>query len=835
MMDPIVRPFIQKLQSINLQPPQLPYLSNVTGTWISAETAMDPNYWGNHLRQTVRFGDGLQELLKVEDLILLEVGPGQTLSTFARQQPGKAAEQVVLSSVRAVQEQQSDIAFILNTLGQVWLHGGPLHWPGLHVHERRLRVPLPTYPFEKQRYWVGPSERPADHGAGAQSLASDRDISDWFYLPSWRVAEPAVEPARGDRDPLDASWLVFSDSCGIGEQLIKRQEENGQKATIVYAGDEFARLDAHTYTIRPHHHDDYEALLTELHTQAKSPETIMHLWGVTPSEQQPSAGEAFERSQSLGFYSLLYLTQALEKQNYTHPIQIGVVSNQIQAVLGDEALCPAKATVLGACKAIPQEFPHISCRSIDITLEASGHPPEAWLSDRLIAELTVEPFESMVAYRQGRRWVHTYEPVRLGERVGDSPRLRKGGVYLITGGLGNIGLALAESLAQTVQAKLVLTGRTPFPERDQWEQWLATHTDDDISTKIRRLVKIEECGAEVMVCRADSADREHMQQVVNQAYRRFGNIHGIVHGAGNTALDGFPAIVHTDRTTAEQHFRPKAQGAIVLAELFSGKELDFCLLLSSLSSVLAGLGLLSYAAANIFLDALASQQNRLASVPWISVNWDAWKFPAQEGLARGVASNWTDFILPHEGIEAFQRILAADSSARQIVVSTSDLHTRLKKWITLESLRKTPQRSPESAASLHARPHLSSQYIPPRTEAEQAIAAIWQEILGVTPIGIYDKFFELGGHSLLAIQLISRIREAFQIELPPQRLFEAPTIAQLAESIEHDLQGAQQDEAQQEEETMAEMLRFVEGLSESEVAELLSQQRAAAEEEAAHD
>jgi acyl transferase domain-containing protein len=835
MMDPIVRPFIQKLQTINLRPPQLPYLSNVTGTWITAEAAMAPSYWGNHLRQTVRFGDGLQELLNVPDLILLEVGPGQTLSTFARQQAGKAAEQVVLSTLRSAQDQQSDVVFLLNTLGQIWLHGGPVHWPGFYAHERRQRVPLPTYPFERQRYWIGPSERPVSISVDEVSITSDRNIADWFYIPSWRPDVPSAMSPSGDQDQIETSWLVFSDTCGIGAQLVRRQEENGQKVTTVVIGDRFTRLDAQTYTIRPHHRDDYEALLKDLRAQTRSPETIVHLWGVTPTDQQPSETESFERYQTLGFYSLVFLAQALEKQNFTAPIQIGVVSNQIQAVIGDEPLCPAKATVLGACKAIPQEFPNIKCRSIDITLHESGNPQEEGWSDRLIAELTVEPFESIVAYRQGLRWVQTFEPVQLGERVGDSPRLRKGGVYLITGGLGNIGLALAESLAQTVQAKLVLTGRTAFPARDHWEQWLATHTEDDVSRKIRRLVKIEEYGAEVMVCSADSADREQMQQTVNQAYQRFGGIHGIIHGAGNTALDGFPTIIQTDRTTGEQHFRPKAQGAFVLEELFRGKELDFCLLLSSLSGVLGGLGLLAYSAANIFLDAFANQQNQAKSVPWISVNWDAWKFPAQEGLYRGVASNWTDFILPHEGIEAFQRILDSDSPPRQIVVSTSDLQARLNKWINLESLRKTQQRQPESVASLHARPNLSSHYAPPRTQVEQTIAEVWQEILGVTPIGIYDNFFELGGHSLLAIQLISRIREAFHVELPPQRLFEAPTIAQLAESIETDLQAAQQDEEQQDEETMAEMLRFVEGLSESEVAELLVQQRASAEEEAAHD
>ncbi|MEK8015950.1 MAG: thioesterase domain-containing protein, partial [Candidatus Parabeggiatoa sp.] len=133
------------------------YLSNVTGNWITAAEATDPSYWSNHLRQTVRFADGLQQLLKNSARILLEVGPGRTLTTNARRHPDKAAEQVVLSSLRHPQDQQSDVAFLLNTVGKLWLHGGQIDWSGFYANERRYRLPLPSYPFERQRYWIEPS------------------------------------------------------------------------------------------------------------------------------------------------------------------------------------------------------------------------------------------------------------------------------------------------------------------------------------------------------------------------------------------------------------------------------------------------------------------------------------------------------------------------------------------------------------------------------------------------------------------------------------------------------------------------------------------------------
>ncbi|MBP5972975.1 aminotransferase class III-fold pyridoxal phosphate-dependent enzyme [Brasilonema sp. CT11] len=154
MMDSILEPFKQLVSKISLNSPKIPFVSNVTGTWITAAQATDPKYWARHLRQTVRFSEGIAELLQQPEQILLEVGPGKTLSTLANKQ--KASEQVVLSSLRHPQNQQSDVAFLLNTLGRLWLEGINVDWSEFYAHEQRHRIPLPTYPFERKRYWIEP-------------------------------------------------------------------------------------------------------------------------------------------------------------------------------------------------------------------------------------------------------------------------------------------------------------------------------------------------------------------------------------------------------------------------------------------------------------------------------------------------------------------------------------------------------------------------------------------------------------------------------------------------------------------------------------------------------
>src|SRR5262249_41028729 len=148
-------------RTLTLQPPTVPYLSNVTGTWITAAQATDPSYWAEHLCQTVRFGDGIAELVASTAQVVLEVGPGQALSSFVKQHPACRREQLsqVLATLPSASERTGDLAYLLGTLGRLWLAGVAVDWSGFNAHEQRRRVPLPTYPFERQRFWVEPNRR----------------------------------------------------------------------------------------------------------------------------------------------------------------------------------------------------------------------------------------------------------------------------------------------------------------------------------------------------------------------------------------------------------------------------------------------------------------------------------------------------------------------------------------------------------------------------------------------------------------------------------------------------------------------------------------------------
>ena len=823
MMEPVIETFTQCLRKVKLNPPKISFVSNVSGTWITASQATDPNYWAKHLREPVRFNQGVIELLKQPEQILLEVGSGQTLSSLAKQH--QTEELIALTSIRHPQEQQSDVAFLFNTLGKLWLVGIQIDWSSFYINEKRHRLPLPTYPFERQRYWIE-SEK-IDDITNHQIISKKPNIADWFYLPTWKqvnLLEP-FKPRKTEKPKL--CYLVFVNLCNLGIQIAEKLKPDSQEVIIVTVGEKFTQLSDRTYAINPQQQHDYDILFQALQAIDKIPQTIVHCWGVTtntqtlsqiPSEATKLAISTFELYQNFGFYSLLFIAKALSKQNITKPLELMVITNNLYEVIGQEELIVEKGTVVGACKVIPQEYPNITCRNIDIILSESKTSLEKQLIDQIIAELTIQPSDLVVAYRGRHRWIQTTQPTQLKEVEEETTRLRKGGVYLIAGDfVGSLGLVFAEYLAQTVQAKLILIGNIGLPQRNEWSQWLTTHEEQDtVSSYIKKILSLEESGTELLIIEADVANFEPMQAAINLAYKSFGQIHGVFYVTPMSNEKSSLSIQEIAKTQSESQFHSKVYGLYVLEKVLQDRKLDFCLLQSSLSSIVGGLGLVAYSAANLFIDSFVNKRNQTSLLPWICINWDAVQYQQQERKDNALGATLADLAMtPNEVWNVCQRVLAV-SSANQFIVSPGDLQARLNTWIERKSLHKT-NNTQEGTLSQHSRPRLQTTYTDPSNEIEQTIANVWQEILGVEQIGINDNFFELGGHSLLAVQVTSRLREIFQVELPLQTiLFDAPTVAGLANVI------ADRQPHQEDPQEIAALLQEIKNLSPAEIQQELA-------------
>jgi acyl transferase domain-containing protein/acyl carrier protein len=800
MMEAIAHPFTEVVKTISLQPPQIPYLSNVTGTWISAEQATDPNYWSQHLCQPVRFADGVCQLWEQQHPILLEVGPGQMLTSLALQCLGRedTPEKVVLPSLRHDYDHQSDMAFLLKGLGQLWLSGVEINWEEFSAHEHRHRLPLPTYPFERQRYWLEPRKKTFDIKFNQEALAQRLDINEWFYIPSWKqTAPPAFSESRAS---IAQNWLVFVDECGVGSQLIEELKSNGRDIVTVRIGEQFCRINEWEYTINPQQKDDYDALIKNLHTSDQIPQIIAHLWNITTNTDASSSIssrlECAEKAQKLGFYSLLFIAQALGKQKITNSLHIGVISNDMQELIGEQESCPEKATLLGTCKAISQEYSNILCRSIDITLPQAGTRQWKQMIHQLLAELAGEPSDQVVAYRGNHRWVQDFEAFPVKDKTLRQARLREAGVYVITGGLGGLGLIVSEYLAKTVRARLVLIGRSGLPPKTQWQQWLSSHDELNlVSQQIKKVQALEEFGSEVLLIKANVADLEQMQAMVNQVHDRFGRIHGVIHAAGMASREFIQ--VKTPEIAASV-LDPKVKGTLVLDTVLKDEKLDFLVLFSSLGSIVGGFGQSDYCAASAFLDAFAHYNFFRREGLTVSINWDHWKVNNLQDLAMSFApevqaalkkSRDQSGISPQEGMDVLSHVLSV--AVPQVLVSTRNLKFVIEQERSLlstvahqlENLEKTRSESKQK------RPDLKTDYVAPRNEIECRIADIYQELLGIDRVGINDNFFDLGGHSLTGIQLISKLRQNFQVELSVPSLFESPSVAELALVVEEMLIG----------------------------------------------
>jgi acyl transferase domain-containing protein/thioesterase domain-containing protein/4'-phosphopantetheinyl transferase EntD len=638
LLDPVLPEFRAAMASVRFHEPRIRYISNVTGTWVRPADAIDPDYWVRHFREPVRFAAGLGELLNDPHQVLLEVGPGRTLGSLARQQATKP--HAILASLPHPDDKTPDDRFLHDALGRLWGVGCAVDWRRVQGDARRLRVPLPTYPFERQRYWIEPRATAVEE-IDEEGLGTRLDFAEWFSKPAWKRVD--LDEIEGDV-AAPCTWLVFVDTAGIGHALAARLREQGHRVVTVREADTFYRFAEDDYAVTPENgREHYDMLVAELSAAGLLPQRIVHAWLVTKDETCRPGSSFFHRNQERGFYSLVFLMQALaEIDHATDSLRVDVVSNGMQAIGRERSAYPEKATVLGPVRVLPRELPGVVCRSIDLDLSPDGMAPFAgsindpgaprvatgWPADyvagrvaRLLEELVADSDSETVAWRGDQRYALHYDRARQPGTRASAP-LRPSGVYLVTGGLGGIGATVAEHLASNYRARLVLVGQTGLPPRDAWTAWLARHTEANLTSQRIQLVRrLEAMGAEVLVAAADVANVEQMRAVLQEATLRFGCLHGVFHAAG---VMGDGLLQEKTPEDMERIFTPKVHGTQLLLELLLGKDLDFVLLFSSSSAVVGPAGQVDYAAANCFLDSLTTSR-RFEQLPIRTVNWSVWK------------------------------------------------------------------------------------------------------------------------------------------------------------------------------------------------------------------
>jgi acyl transferase domain-containing protein/thioesterase domain-containing protein/acyl carrier protein len=648
MMDPILGEFEQQLRSFSFKPPETPFTSNVTGTWIKPEEATDPGYWARHIRQTVQFSECLATLTRNADQILIEVGPGNTLTSLARQQGDKSMR--AHQSLPHPREATSALRCALTTLGRLWTQGVEIDWAALFPEDSVRRVSLPTYPFEHQNFWIEP-DRPhhvePDHSNHADAHVvsltekAEEEIDTWFYKRVWKPAPLVPGANRGA-----GCWIIFRDSLGLGDHIASKLQSEKQEVVIVNSGAEFRRIERNIYSVRPGVREDYDALVSRLSKEGLAPRKIIHLWSVVASEGDVPLDETLDSS----FYSPLFLAQALGVQDIA-ALDLAIVSNCLQQV-GDEPIHhPARAVLLGPARVTPKELSGIACRSIDVDLD-SGRIQD--YATRVVAEMNSTGENGAVAYRGAQRYTETIDRLDLAAAPKRNA-LENGGVYLITGGFGGIGLVVAEDLAREFKAHLILVGRSPLRPEAMWEASLNdSSVPESDKDKLRKLIQIRSEAGGLLIAQADVSDLSEMRNVIALAIKRFGKIDGVFHAAG--ILDDGPLMLKSREATARV-LLPKVCGTLVLESVLRDAPLKCFVLFSSISSIFPPPGQVDYAAANAFLDAFALSRKG----PVTAINWSAWRDVGM--AARGSTQHPLIHRRPIETLQAI--VCAGDFSISQ--------------------------------------------------------------------------------------------------------------------------------------------------------------------------
>ncbi|MFJ6796911.1 SDR family NAD(P)-dependent oxidoreductase [Streptomyces sp. NPDC091268] len=616
-----------------------------------------------------------------------------------------------------------------------WVAGGSPDWAAQFTGRRPRRVALPTYPWQGERLWIEPS--PAQGTASALLEPEEQaPLSQWLYRPVWTRTSLPRPYHRGDLPDTDGTALVIGDGRPMTESVREELDAAGLTCVLVEPGTAFeADRERLHVRIRPADAED-AARLVEWAVAAGGP--IRKVVRLSP---HATAGQ--REAIQLGVLSMLSLVQALAGAAQTP--EIWVVTENAQPAQGEATTLDLEASALiGLCRVIPQEHSGISCHCVDFS--AGSTPAE--VVPRLLAEMSTSQDELEVVYRGGDRMTSTVERVEAEPGL-DAP-LQTGGVYLITGGLGRIGLTLAEKFARTARVRLALVSRRGLDAAD---------------TGRRQAVRaLEELGAEVRVFAADVADEGQMEQVVKQIAEAWGPVNGVVHAAGIEEGRNFSLLSETTTGQAVDALRPKVPGIAALDRATRAQPLDFCLVCSSLDTLLGGIAFGVYTAANRYLDSYAHWR-RAHGAPWVSVDWDSWRFDENGGARIGAAAARTA-IRREQGGELLGSILALGEA--QCAVSTVPLEERI------ERIRLTFARKDESGEHGEARRVTED-------EVGSVVRQIVAEVAEVEAVADEDELLAVGCDSLALLEVVSRVEHALQVKVPLARFWGCTTVGELVD------------------------------------------------------
>ena len=579
----------------------------------------------------------------------------------------------------------------------------------------------------------------------------------WLYQLKWQIKNESCSSVLSSVEKKH--WLILADDEGLGNKLAAQLEANGDHCHLLFCTEAIDKMK-----------NGNDASLVELmeSTINKIPSAlfgVIHMWSLSTPSTSDAKGN-IDALQIYGCKSLLYLVQILSRRLAGMP-RLWLVTRGAQSVNQNEPVAIEQSPILGLGKVISFELPEFKCVRIDL----DPQQPLTKTISLLVNELSTDGREDQIAFRDGARFVHRLLPFTLKASL-NSPALlfKPDSTYLITGGLGGLGIKTAEWMTHRGAKYLVLLGR------NKPSQSVLSIIDE-----------IRQKGIEVVTEQADVSDPVQLKHVFDKIKNEMPVLKGVIHAAG-VLDDG--SLLNLNAERMKKVMVPKLDGTLNLHLATLDLPLDFFVLFSSAVSVLGSPGQGNYAAASTYLDAFAWYRHNL-KLPAISINWGPW---AEVGLAAETIERLNEqnasprhlikVIQIERGLEILEQLL--NETAPQIMVLPFDLKNLIELYPTAAGLPflEDVGGSETHVARLYTRPNLRQQYVAPRNEIEHKLAQLWQQTLHIDKVGVHDSFFELGGDSVLAAQVLGLAQKSFGIRINPQDAFKAFTIDKLAIKLE---------------------------------------------------
>lgn len=639
--------------------------------------------------------------------------------------------------------ERGDVA-ALAEIARRYVGGVDPDWAVFYQGTQRRRLALPTSPLLRTSYWASDmAKRRSSSGDSCQ-----------LSVPVWELADsvtPDSEPKR---------WLVLHEGGLLDRRLVGSLMDAGHEVTEV-VGAAGQACGAETLVVEPSNTKQLSAALAQV-KKDRAPQRIVYLWSLHPG---------LDRDRH--YLGLLRLLRVVGRDCAGATLTVVTAGTSLAG--SQPASVPAGALAAGATLVAAHEFPELHCRQVDIGAETIAAPSELAVT-QLLAEAAASDHRRVV-YSGPTRMVPGVREV-AADPAGP-PVIKPGGLYLITGGLGGIGAALATALVQDFGARVVLTGTSELPAETQWPGLLrAEDTAQGLRSRLQLLTKLRSRGRTAEYHQVRIEDRDQMAALVADCQARLGRFDGVFHLAG-VSTGGMIELIDEQRSLLP--LDAKVAGTLTLAEVFSGQELDFMMLFSSIMSLVGPASMVSYAAACAFQDAFAATDPGLG-FRVISVNWDAWhdvgmltRVQHTDRVAAVVQEAMGEGISSQQGIQAIVDILAG--SGTRYLVTGRPAQRMLTDLDRLSALRDASEMDQPDTVAFD-RPDLSTAYVEPSSEIEHVVAAVWQHVFSIRQIGVDDNFYELGGDSLMALTITSALSKQYGMEVTD--LFTYPTVRELA-------------------------------------------------------